>query len=200
MASFSAYCSNCGLIFKSGVSIKGKAKIIMKDNLADCPRCGNIASIPDGLYEIMDGTIKLLQGYPFSYDRISLFKNIIKACRDEKLNYNQIQEKINKEAPEIKPVVEKLPKTRNDIFNYLSLLIAIFSLFSDNYNKEPNVVINQYEIINEYNILIDNSKGNSNYSIPKPDTSLVSSKYKNTGRNELCPCGSGKKFKKCHGN
>jgi preprotein translocase subunit SecA len=22
---------------------------------------------------------------------------------------------------------------------------------------------------------------------------------KNTGRNELCPCGSGKKFKKCHG-
>lgn len=24
-------------------------------------------------------------------------------------------------------------------------------------------------------------------------------KYKNVGRNDLCPCGSGKKFKKCHG-
>ncbi|MBK8983440.1 MAG: SEC-C domain-containing protein [Ignavibacteria bacterium] len=23
--------------------------------------------------------------------------------------------------------------------------------------------------------------------------------YKNTGRNEKCPCGSGQKFKKCHG-
>ena len=27
----------------------------------------------------------------------------------------------------------------------------------------------------------------------------VNSQYENVGRNELCPCGSGKKFKKCHG-
>jgi preprotein translocase subunit SecA len=27
----------------------------------------------------------------------------------------------------------------------------------------------------------------------------LSSEYKNVGRNELCPCGSGKKFKQCHG-
>jgi len=25
------------------------------------------------------------------------------------------------------------------------------------------------------------------------------SEYKNVGRNDMCPCGSGKKFKKCHG-
>jgi preprotein translocase subunit SecA len=27
----------------------------------------------------------------------------------------------------------------------------------------------------------------------------ASNPYKNVGRNEMCPCGSGKKFKKCHG-
>jgi preprotein translocase subunit SecA len=27
----------------------------------------------------------------------------------------------------------------------------------------------------------------------------ASNPYKNVGRNSLCPCGSGKKFKKCHG-
>jgi len=27
----------------------------------------------------------------------------------------------------------------------------------------------------------------------------VNTQYENVGRNELCPCGSGKKFKKCHG-
>ncbi|HZP73192.1 MAG TPA: preprotein translocase subunit SecA [Gaiellaceae bacterium] len=27
----------------------------------------------------------------------------------------------------------------------------------------------------------------------------VNSEYENVGRNDLCPCGSGKKFKKCHG-
>ncbi|MGO9807972.1 MAG: SEC-C metal-binding domain-containing protein [Rhodomicrobium sp.] len=29
-----------------------------------------------------------------------------------------------------------------------------------------------------------------------PNSDLASRK---TGRNELCPCGSGRKFKKCHG-
>ncbi|MFA5936161.1 MAG: preprotein translocase subunit SecA [Patescibacteria group bacterium] len=33
----------------------------------------------------------------------------------------------------------------------------------------------------------------------KPTTSNVDPKYKDVGRNDLCPCGSGKKFKKCHG-
>jgi preprotein translocase subunit SecA len=27
----------------------------------------------------------------------------------------------------------------------------------------------------------------------------VNSDFENVGRNDLCPCGSGKKFKKCHG-
>ena len=27
----------------------------------------------------------------------------------------------------------------------------------------------------------------------------VNTEYENVGRNDLCPCGSGKKFKKCHG-
>jgi preprotein translocase subunit SecA len=31
---------------------------------------------------------------------------------------------------------------------------------------------------------------------PKPK---VNTEYENVGRNDLCPCGSGKKFKKCHG-
>ena len=29
---------------------------------------------------------------------------------------------------------------------------------------------------------------------------LTNPLYKNIGRNELCPCGSGKKYKKCHWN
>ena len=37
----------------------------------------------------------------------------------------------------------------------------------------------------------------------KKNESDVNSKnkdFKKTGRNEKCPCGSGKKFKHCHGN
>jgi preprotein translocase subunit SecA len=30
-------------------------------------------------------------------------------------------------------------------------------------------------------------------------TKTASNPYKNVGRNDPCPCGSGKKYKKCHG-
>jgi preprotein translocase subunit SecA len=31
------------------------------------------------------------------------------------------------------------------------------------------------------------------------ETSMVKGEFKDVGRNDLCPCGSGKKYKKCHG-
>jgi preprotein translocase subunit SecA len=34
---------------------------------------------------------------------------------------------------------------------------------------------------------------------PMPQAPKVNSEFENVGRNDLCPCGSGKKFKKCHG-
>jgi preprotein translocase subunit SecA len=36
-------------------------------------------------------------------------------------------------------------------------------------------------------------------SAPAPRTPVVKTEWEKTGRNEPCPCGSGKKFKVCHG-
>ncbi len=43
------------------------------------------------------------------------------------------------------------------------------------------------------------SDGSAGQSSPNQQSSPTSSKYGKVGRNEPCPCGSGKKFKKCHG-
>jgi preprotein translocase subunit SecA len=34
---------------------------------------------------------------------------------------------------------------------------------------------------------------------PQPTVTDSDDPYATVGRNELCPCGSGKKFKRCHG-
>jgi preprotein translocase subunit SecA len=34
---------------------------------------------------------------------------------------------------------------------------------------------------------------------PPPASAAVPNPYAGVGRNDPCPCGSGKKFKKCHG-
>ena len=44
------------------------------------------------------------------------------------------------------------------------------------------------------NLVISNSRED------KKDEPIERNSLKKTGRNEKCPCGSGKKFKYCHGN
>ena len=46
------------------------------------------------------------------------------------------------------------------------------------------------------NIVVSNEKKNEN----DQDEISESKSEKKVGRNEKCPCGSGKKFKYCHGN
>lgn len=46
---------------------------------------------------------------------------------------------------------------------------------------------------------IASSPGASFHDIPRPATRRPVKKYAGTGRNERCPCGSGKKYKLCCG-
>ena len=41
--------------------------------------------------------------------------------------------------------------------------------------------------------------GAGGVTTPVAQKPKVNSEFENVGRNDLCPCGSGKKFKKCHG-
>jgi preprotein translocase subunit SecA len=45
---------------------------------------------------------------------------------------------------------------------------------------------------------VPTATANPTKAAPMNDKPLEN-QYKNVGRNDLCPCGSGKKFKKCHG-
>ena len=42
-------------------------------------------------------------------------------------------------------------------------------------------------------------QGFNRQMIPQANTPVVKSDWEKTGRNEPCPCGSGKKYKHCHG-
>ena len=46
--------------------------------------------------------------------------------------------------------------------------------------------------------IVVNSKENN--ETKKKDMERIDEQFKKVGRNEKCPCGSGKKFKLCHGN
>lgn len=63
---------------------------------------------------------------------------------------------------------------------------------SSDYKKEARKLMNEFNILNE---IVGECRGG-----PMPtQTHPLRNKISKTGRNDTCPCGSGVKFKKCHG-
>ncbi|MGB9703032.1 MAG: SEC-C metal-binding domain-containing protein, partial [Candidatus Kapaibacteriota bacterium] len=63
-------------------------------------------------------------------------------------------------------------------------------LFKDFFNQFEGMLFDIVFQLKKPQLIVETPKAPSNIS---PD------KFKNVGRNDPCPCGSGKKFKKCHG-
>ncbi len=68
-----------------------------------------------------------------------------------------------------------------------------FVLFEGLLSKIKNDLI---KLLLNLNIVVSNNENESNEKIMKSDKN----NFKKVGRNDKCPCGSGKKFKHCHGN
>ena len=49
------------------------------------------------------------------------------------------------------------------------------------------------------NTRLKSNRGHTPLEISKLKSNLTSQTHKKIGRNDLCPCGSGKKYKKCCG-
>ena len=66
-----------------------------------------------------------------------------------------------------------------------------FSLFESLLEK---IKIDVIKFLLNLNVVVSNEE-QKNENVEK-----ISQENKKVGRNEKCPCGSGKKFKHCHGN
>ena len=73
--------------------------------------------------------------------------------------------------------------------------------YSDAVTNE-DAIVNSLRNTGEYGVGANANKG-EHFASDNPGRSIAAEKlgekYANIGRNDECPCGSGKKFKKCHG-
>jgi len=75
---------------------------------------------------------------------------------------------------------------KDPLVEYRHEASKFYSNFWNNFNAI--VFMNVFKLI-----------GNSETVEERPKQKILDSKYQNVGRNDPCPCGSGKKFKHCHG-
>jgi len=194
MPSMLAFCDNCRTIFNSGFYFENSTNITLTNNQTQCPKCGRMAKIPDGTYNFIGDSIELISGPDITIRRLELFKSIIEQVIKKQQNADDFTNAIKQDAPELNKLSNFLPKTRNELYAFLTLLIAIITLAITKCESGDNQIITVDQVINNYNNYYVSKKTNISNAI-SIDNKIIDK----PNRNDKCPCGSGKKFKNCHG-
>ena len=113
---------------------------------------------------------------------------------------NQIAEKIKQEAPELSYIVDALPKTRSELYNFILVILAAASVLIAaaavvNSDSSPS----EAEIERMVEETVEKAIQESQKQPPVLEKKQPYVAPEKPGRNSPCPCGSGKKYKHCCG-
>jgi hypothetical protein len=177
MPSLPAFCDTCGTAFPSGFVFENSTNVTLSGNKSGpCPNCGGMGHIPDGVFNFVGSTIEIL----------SAPKRTVKELN----RLAQVAAQIKQELPELSSLANLLPKNREELYGFLALILAAIQLLTQSPQSSQNITINVSQVVEQ--TLADAPTAKAVPPMP--------SKSRKIGRNEPCPCGSGKKFKKCCGS
>ena len=194
MPEMPAFCQNCGAIFGSGMVFENCRNLRLSGNTAQCPKCGGIGKIPDGVFDIVGNIINVLNATKDTVNNLNKLNNLLNDAKKENYSHEEIQSKIKEELPELSSLSDVLPKTRNELYAFIALILTTLGLAISFLSSSNDNTISELKIKEITDQAIEKSLIKKNNIIHQNNSSV---KEKKTGRNEPCPCGSGKKFKKC---
>jgi hypothetical protein len=151
--------------------------------------------IPDGTYSFIGNVIHLLRGPERSVHDLQRLAGILREARSRRDTFEQVGNQVRAKMPELGGLSDILPRTRSELYPFIAIILAIITLLIQ--RREPTASIDINTVMN----LVTQAEGNSPTK-PKPAADNVDTTPKallKVGRNEPCPCGSGKKYKRCHG-
>jgi hypothetical protein len=97
-----AFCPNCGLIFESrplgiapGASVEN---LVMEGNREQCPRCGHMAELPDGTFNIVDDTLTVLEATPLTRARLAQLADLMDRARTGAIAEEDLADELEREG------------------------------------------------------------------------------------------------------
>jgi hypothetical protein len=201
MPSFPAICQNCGLFFPSGFQV-GKG-VRLTGNRAECPRCGSLATVPDGGLDaegnffFVNQVYRVLNGPAVTPADLHRLVAILNQARVQQAEPEQVVEQIQREAPALagiaKVIVPQDPAAFWQMVGAVSVIaMALLSRSPEQPTQSPppraDTPAGQVVTIPQH--------ASPPIIVPKVPVKAE----RTAGRNDPCPCGSGKKYKHCHGD
>ena len=206
MQQMPAACGHCGYLYPSGyysdpggTGIRVSAATLEVATVTiPCPMCGrNRGNVLAREYRLIEDAAAILQGPEHSEEERKSLTTLLHEAREHGESADEIRTKANEQAPELSSLVDRLldgkPESMKDDTWSALLLSTVDGLTPKGENGStdelvPSEVI--YNSLNQYNIT----------TVQAPPTADVQQAVHKVGRNDPCPCGSGKKYKKCHGS
>lgn len=141
MVDIPAYCSNCGLLFPSGFAATNVRNTTFTGNKQTCPRCGDMAVVLEGVFNVADDLIEIIQASDFTVEVLQKFQALI-----SRPNVSAEIDTVAQSAEEIHPglgnVVRKANKTGVWLF-LIAAVIALSKIISVDFHVDINKLIDQ---------------------------------------------------------
>jgi esterase/lipase len=124
-----AFCDNCGFAFSSGIFVENCLNITLSGNKAGpCPKCGSMGSVIDGIFNASRNVIEIVSAPFWTYEKLQSLSKILSEIRDSEETPEQKTERIKKEAPELSSIADSLPKTRMELYAFITMFLAIITV------------------------------------------------------------------------
>lgn len=123
-------CKACGITYPSGFYFGNAKNVTMKDNMASCPRCGQLNGLPDGVFDFEDGAptlVRALSNLPQS--SLGELKSLIEKTQEKNLGFEEFQREATMISPEILDFIPHASRTNAGFLFFLTLLLTIILQF-----------------------------------------------------------------------
>lgn len=194
-----AVCPRDGAVFGSGFAVGGEGSVTMQGGKAGpCPVCGGWGEVPDGFYKLLGDTLEVVASSGYSRAQIGRVIKILEGVRTGEPDPDHVAEALKAEAPEIANVVSRLlkPKNAGEFYALIAVLLMVLTILHGELATSPKAPSPTAEMIAK---AITEVQQNPRATVPPQSAPAPPAPPIRPGRNDPCPCGSGLKFKRCHG-
>jgi len=200
MPGLPAVCDKCLTVWDPHVvNLSHATDVHIQDvTVGPCPNCGGTGHIPDGIYSATTDTIRVMVTTAKSAESLRLLAQILRRARDQSATREELAKSLDQAPTEdFKPfadLVRGLPK-KIAIKDWIAIALAVAALLQ---GQATDRKVDRIEAqVNQ--IYAQMLAHQPTPSAAQPTATASAVPYPKVWRNDPCPCGSGKKYKRCHG-
>jgi hypothetical protein len=145
-----AICPN-GHVFDSGFFIEGVQDATFVGNRSQCPVCGQMGVVPDGIYGATSDTIQVVATSGYSRDQLERIAAVLLRAQSEGAKPKEIAKALSAESPELAELVRRYaPRTSGELAAWIAVLLTlIFGVMQATQSRPRGLTPRQTEQIVE---------------------------------------------------